>query len=37
MGDVVDLHGQPAQLEDDLEFIADCCTVRRGHIERSKP
>jgi hypothetical protein len=25
MGDVVDLHGQPAHLEDDLEFVADCC------------
>ena len=25
MGEVVDLHGQPAGLEDDLEFVADCC------------
>ena len=25
MGEVVDLHGQPAHLEDDLEFVADCC------------
>ena len=25
MGEVVDLHGQPAQLEDDLDFVADCC------------
>ena len=25
MGDVVDLHGQPAHLEDDLDFVADCC------------
>ena len=25
MGDVVDLKGQPAHLENDLEFIADCC------------
>jgi hypothetical protein len=25
MGDVVDLHGQPAQLEDNSEFISDCC------------
>jgi hypothetical protein len=25
MGDVVDLHGQPVHLEDDLEFVADCC------------
>ena len=25
MDDVVDLHGQPAGLEDDLEFVADCC------------
>ena len=25
MGDIVDLHGQPAGLEDDLEFVADCC------------
>ena len=35
MGDVVDLHGQPAHLEDDLEFVADCCTIRREHTERS--
>ena len=25
MGDVVDLPGQRAHLEDDLDFIADCC------------
>ena len=25
MGMVVDLHGQPAHLEDDLDFVADCC------------
>jgi hypothetical protein len=25
MGDVVDLHGQPAHPEDDLDFVADCC------------
>ena len=25
MGEVVDLHGQPARLEDDLDFVADCC------------
>jgi len=25
MGDVVDLHGQAAGLEDNLEFVADCC------------
>ena len=29
MGEVFDMHGQPAHLEDDLEFIADCCTLRR--------
>ena len=29
MGDVVDLHGQPAGLEDDPEFISDLCTLRR--------
>ena len=23
MGEVIDMHGQPAQLEDDLEFISD--------------
>jgi hypothetical protein len=25
MGEVFDMHGQPAHLEDDLEFVADCC------------
>ena len=25
MGEVVDLHGQLAHLEDNQEFIADCC------------
>ena len=25
MGEVVDLHGQLAHLEDDLDFVADCC------------
>ena len=25
MGEVVDLHGQPAHLEDDFDFVADCC------------
>ena len=25
MGEVIDMHGQPAHLEDDLEFVADCC------------
>ena len=25
MGEAVDLHGQPAHPEDDLEFVADCC------------
>ena len=37
MGEVVDLHGQPAQLEDDQEFVSRLRTIRRGHIERSKP
>jgi hypothetical protein len=30
MGDVVDLHGQPAHLEDDLEFVADCARYAEG-------
>ena len=30
MGEVVDLHGQPAHLEDDLEFVADCCRYAEG-------
>ena len=25
MGDIVDLHDQPAHLEENLEFVADCC------------
>jgi hypothetical protein len=25
MGEVIDLHSQPAGLEDNLEFVADCC------------
>jgi hypothetical protein len=25
MGDVVELHGQPAHLEENQEFVADCC------------
>ena len=25
MDEIADLHGQPARLEDDLEFVADCC------------
>jgi hypothetical protein len=24
MGEVVDLHGQPAHLEEDLDFVTDC-------------
>ena len=34
MGDVVDLHGQPAHLEDDLDFVADLLQIRRKHIDR---
>jgi hypothetical protein len=30
MGEVVDLHGQPAQLEDDLEFISDLARYAEG-------
>ena len=30
MGEVVDLHGQPAQLEDDLEFIATLHATPKG-------
>ena len=31
MGDVVDLHGQPARLEDDLDFVADCADTPRTY------
>lgn len=30
MGEVVDLHGQPVQLEDDLEFISDLARYAEG-------
>ena len=30
MGEVVDLHGQPARLEDNQEFVADCCSYAEG-------
>ena len=30
MGEVVDLHGQPAQLEDNLEFISDLARYAEG-------
>ena len=30
MGEVVDLHGQPAGLEDDLEFVCDCARYAEG-------
>src|SRR6476620_5687961 len=30
MGDVVDLHGQPARLEEDLEFISDLARYAEG-------
>ena len=30
MGEVVDLHGQPAQLEDDLDFVADFASYAEG-------
>ena len=30
MGEVVDLHGQPARLEDDLEFISDLARYAEG-------
>jgi hypothetical protein len=30
MGEVVDLHGQPARLEDNQEFVADCARYAEG-------
>ena len=30
MGEVVDLHGQPAHLEDDLEFVGDSARYAEG-------
>ena len=30
MGDVVDLHGQPARLEEDLDFISDLARYAEG-------
>jgi hypothetical protein len=30
MGEVVDLHGQPARLEDNQEFVADCAKYAEG-------
>ena len=30
MGEVVDLHGQPARLEDNQEFVADCASYAEG-------
>jgi hypothetical protein len=33
MGEVADLHGQPVQLEDDLEFVADCCRFAEGILD----
>ena len=32
MGEVVDLHGQPAGLEDDLEFISDLARFAEGFL-----
>jgi hypothetical protein len=34
MGDV-DLQGQPAGLEDNLEFVADCCRYAENILIRS--
>ena len=34
-GRVVDLHGQPAQLEDDLEFISDCARYAEGLLSEA--
>ena len=31
MGEVVDLHGQPARLEDDLEFVSDLARYAEGY------
>ena len=36
MGEVVDLHGQPAQLEDDLDFISDLARYAEGHFFRTR-
>jgi hypothetical protein len=33
VGDVVDLKGQPAHLEDNHEFVADCCRYQEGILD----
>jgi hypothetical protein len=33
MGDIVDLHGQPAHLEDNQEFVVDCARYAEGVLD----
>ena len=33
MGEVVDLHSQPAGLEDDLEFVSDLARFAEGILD----
>ena len=33
MGEIVDLHGQPVHLEDNQEFVADCCRFAEGILD----
>ena len=35
MGDVIDLKGQPAHLEENHDFIADCCRYQEGILSEA--